>query len=229
MKKRRAAFTSYYFIIAAIEILVATIGKRGWVYVFKPALMVSLFLWAYFSPDLRPVKAKGVFLAGMVFACAGDTFLMFSDDWFMPGLGAFLVMQWLYSWVFYQESSFAPTSGYFWGILAVLLLIVVGLSFTILSALTDPVLSGAVTIYSVSIATMVLLACFRKGNVPSVSFRLVTLGAFLFLVSDSLLAVNKFVLPVSNSTFWVMSTYATAQYCIVVGMLRGFKKPYPVI
>jgi alkylglycerol monooxygenase len=49
----------------------------------------------------------------------------------------------------------------------------------------------------------------------------VALGAGFFMLSDTLLAINKFVLPLPMPQVWVLSTYYAAQVLIVAGMLRG--------
>jgi uncharacterized membrane protein YhhN len=43
-----------------------------------------------------------------------------------------------------------------------------------------------------------------------------------FLLSDALLAINKFVAPIPMAGFWVMLTYITAQYLIVKGCSKDF-------
>jgi uncharacterized membrane protein YhhN len=45
------------------------------------------------------------------------------------------------------------------------------------------------------------------------------LGSVLFVISDSLLAVNKFVFALPYAPVWIMGTYLTAQYWIVRGMV----------
>jgi uncharacterized membrane protein YhhN len=49
----------------------------------------------------------------------------------------------------------------------------------------------------------------------------VALGAGFFMLSDTLLAINRFVSPLPMSQVWVLSTYYVAQVLIVVGMLRS--------
>ena len=66
---------------------------------------------------------------------------------------------------------------------------------------------------------MMLSAINRFGGVAQNSFRWVFFGALFFLISDSILAVNKFADPVTNAGFWIMSTYALAQYLIVRGVV----------
>jgi uncharacterized membrane protein YhhN len=221
MSKKRLAFTLLYTVIAAIEIFSAVNEKIGWVYVFKPALLVALLLWSVLSPDLRIIKAKKIFLAGMVFACMGDIFLMLPNEYFMAGLGCFLVMQWLYTYVFVQERDESLTLSFYLGTLAPILFLLIGLNYVVLSAISDDALAFAVILYAVSIATMALFAFLRKRKGFEMSHTKVACGAMLFLISDALLAMDRFVAPIPESTIWVMSTYAAAQYLIVVGMQRN--------
>ena len=51
--------------------------------------------------------------------------------------------------------------------------------------------------------------------------RQVALGAGFFMLSDSLLATNRFVQPLPWSQVWVLSTYYAAQALIVGGWLLG--------
>jgi len=48
----------------------------------------------------------------------------------------------------------------------------------------------------------------------------VAVGAVFFMLSDSLLAINRFVTPLPLSGLWVLSTYYTAQILIVLHVLQ---------
>ena len=77
-----------------------------------------------------------------------------------------------------------------------------------------------VALYGVTIVVMVMTALFRYGRTIPNSFWLVFGGAALFMLSDSILAINKFLTPVSYASFWIMLTYMSAQLMIVVGISR---------
>jgi uncharacterized membrane protein YhhN len=49
---------------------------------------------------------------------------------------------------------------------------------------------------------------------------LILAGAAFFMISDSLLALNKFYEPLPFSNISIISTYALAQYSIVLGILK---------
>jgi uncharacterized membrane protein YhhN len=46
-------------------------------------------------------------------------------------------------------------------------------------------------------------------------------GAGFFMLSDTLLALNKFVTPLPLAPLWVLATYYAAQVLIVRGLLAG--------
>lgn len=78
-----------------------------------------------------------------------------------------------------------------------------------------------VVLYILVIMVMVIFAYLRKGAVDYFSFTLVLLGALFFLVSDSLIALNKFYNPLAYPKISIMITYAIAQYFIVIGFLKN--------
>jgi len=77
-----------------------------------------------------------------------------------------------------------------------------------------------VILYVVAILFMAISAAMRKESVSKLSYNLVLIGSLLFILSDSLLALNKFNSPIPIAHVSVMFTYAFAQYCIVFGILK---------
>ena len=73
--------------------------------------------------------------------------------------------------------------------------------------------------YGITLATMVAAAAAvdpDRGRAPLLA------GASLFLVSDTLLGVRRFVLPdrAEGLDTAVVATYVAAQWCLVEGMRR---------
>ena len=66
---------------------------------------------------------------------------------------------------------------------------------------------------------MLLTVLHRWNNVSKNSFWFVLVGATLFVLSDSLIAVSKFVAPFPMSGILIMATYGIGQYLIVEGFL----------
>lgn len=72
-----------------------------------------------------------------------------------------------------------------------------------------------VVVYAIAIATMAASSFSRQGHsVSNTSHVYAFMGAVLFVVSDSLLAYNKFASPIPYSHLWVMITYYAAQLLI---------------
>jgi uncharacterized membrane protein YhhN len=68
-----------------------------------------------------------------------------------------------------------------------------------------------VAIYIVLIALMGAQAIGRAIELKTSASKWVAVGAGFFMVSDSLLAINKFVSPIALSSLWVLGTYFFAQ------------------
>ena len=64
---------------------------------------------------------------------------------------------------------------------------------------------------------MGITAVGRLGRTKRSSFNLVFLGALLFIMSDSVIGLNRFTGPVEHAGPIVMSTYLLAQYLLVKG------------
>ena len=196
---------------------------------FKPLIMISLmlFVWQH-RPLLTMFASLRWLLAGMVFALGGDIFLMIPErDLFVPGLASFLVMQLCYIVAFFRSAreNGHPVTGLKWLSHALPFVLYSGAfvfylrtSFETNTALQP--LWTPVVLYVVCISSMGVSATARFGAVLTGSFRRVTLGAILFMISDSVIALNKFVIRVPFAPLLIMVTYAATQYLIVVGMLR---------
>jgi uncharacterized membrane protein YhhN len=87
----------------------------------------------------------------------------------------------------------------------------------------DKALVFPVAAYSITILTMLQTALNRWKNVEKTTFQWVFLGAVIFVISDSLLAINRFVEAFNFAGFSIILTYAIGQYLIINGVLKGFK------
>jgi uncharacterized membrane protein YhhN len=64
---------------------------------------------------------------------------------------------------------------------------------------------------------MFLLALHMYFIRNRVAGQLMMLGAAFFVLSDSMLAINKFYMGFPMAGLFIMITYASAQFCIVQG------------
>jgi uncharacterized membrane protein YhhN len=222
--KNHKLFTITYTIFALTESFGELLNLPNAIHYFtKPALMITLILYFLSVTKGTIFKDKMLFIFTMICALLGDTFLMFQAQnplFFMLGLGSFLLMQIGYSVYFNREINF--TKSFLWQkpywIIPVMLYALV--FYKIVSENVGG-LKGAILAYTICIATMMLSAINRFGQISQESFRWVFFGALFFMISDSILAVNKFADPIPNAGFWIMSTYCLAQYLIVRGVKGG--------
>jgi uncharacterized membrane protein YhhN len=132
---------------------------------------------------------------------------------FVFGLGSFLVAHVVYIFLFVRNRRRTIPVGASRVVLAVVVL----LYSVAVSAWLLPSLGGLivpVAIYMCAITAMVVSAILARFQNPWI-----VVGAILFLISDSLLAVNKFKAPVPYRDLLVWSTYYVGQYGIAIGFL----------
>lgn len=179
-------------------------------YVTKPLLLI-LLMGHITLENPQPALYFTAF-----FALLGDVFLMIPGNnplFFQLGLGSFLIMQLSYIRLFAKQASdqvwvpsFArkPLAG------------VVIFVFSFLAFL-NPHLAGGmkipVTLYAFALGSMLYFA-IRLRN------RAIVWGAFLFVVSDSVLAFGKFYYSFSGISLVVMSTYIVAQLLLISALCK---------
>ena len=78
-----------------------------------------------------------------------------------------------------------------------------------------------VTIYALVINTMVASVVNLKGRLSSPVFISMATGALLFMLSDSLIAINKFGHPFEGERLAVMVTYIVGQWLLTRSVIRS--------
>lgn len=139
----------------------------------------------------------------LVFSLAGDVFLMLPGNYFIPGLASFLVAHIFYIVLLRQGQGWFPSRR------ALVAVLAVGATMygIVWVGLGDPVLKTAVAAYVTVISLMAAQAIGRAMVQGDAEARWVALGACIFMVSDSLIAINKFMTPVALSSLWILATH----------------------
>lgn len=108
-----------------------------------------------------------------------------------------------------------------WSTGAVLVLVLSVLSYVFTHSdkiSSDPVLKTAVPLYGLALLCLGVVACLRyRSGSKSKQEALALAGAFLFIFSDSIIAIDKFCVPVAHAKLIIMVTYWTAQLFFVFG------------
>ncbi len=194
--------------------------------IVKSGLMPILIVLVIVTPKFTNVKMRMLLLTSLIFAWGGDILLLFDDPnldfdrelFFKAGLGSFFVAQVLYIFIFAIHSKKNNKRALVLRrpiILLVMLLVAGIILFEIRDTAGDlliPVLA-----YTFALLGMVISALNRRGRTNDVSFWMVVLGAFSFLLSDTLIAFDHFHTEIDG--MYVMATYMFAQGMIIMGLL----------
>ncbi|EMY78569.1 YhhN-like protein [Leptospira weilii serovar Ranarum str. ICFT] len=167
--------------------------------------ILVLIFFSFREGNWKGRSGKFIFL-GLIFSLFGDMFLGLPGNYFVFGLGSFLVAQILYSIGFSigNPVHIVRSIPYF----------VYGISFYgwIFSGLGAS-LYIPVGIYMIAICMMGWRAASRECSKPE--FWKSFAGASLFILSDTLIATRKFTaIPIPWIGVWIMSTYYAAQFLI---------------
>lgn len=210
---------------AALATTSGALGLGALHMVFKPLTMVLALAWVASAPvaTKAPVFLKVLLGVALLASLIGDVLLMLPGNHFIAGLVAFLSAHLAYI-VLLQRS----TPGGKWfpsrGALACTLAVGALMVAILWTGLPGPVLTGAVMAYVVVIALMAAQAIGRAGVRADAASRFVAWGACFFMLSDSLLAINKFMQPLPTASLWILSTYYMAQVLIMRHVLLGVSK-----
>lgn len=187
------------------------LDQRVLLFVFKPLTTLLIIVHAW-RRGLGMPSARRFVLAGLWFSLVGDVALLWPRQGFVPGLVAFLIAHVLYIVAFTREHRFAAQPA----ALAIYALV----AGTILAFLWGDIPSGLripVAAYVFALTAMAAQAAVVALLAPGDDVRRargLLLGGALFMASDTVLAVNRFALPVPAAGLWILATYWAAQWLI---------------
>ena len=187
----------------------------------KPLLMPVLMLFFWLNSKTVASKIRTLIMVALFFSWGGDVLLMFESKaplFFLLGLVSFLLAHIGYILAFNQVSS-KPKSillkkPY---LLIPFLLYAGGMMYSMSSNLGE--MFVPVLVYASVISLMCIFAINRFDRVNLGSFWWVLAGAIIFVLSDSTIAINKFLSPFYYAGFVIMSLYTIGQFMIVKGVL----------
>jgi len=232
-----------YFIIAAVEIFAEVTDNTMLRFFSKPLLMIVLIAFYMQAVGSNWNKIHKLMRIAFVFSWVGDVALMFvpkdaadtsimgfpkNENFFLVGLVGFLITHILYAVAFADvtnKKAAALLPKKFWIAIPLLIYMVALLSLLVPGITGNPKTKDfliPVLVYSTAIASMTVFAINRYGRVNEKSFALVFGGALLFMFSDSIIAINKFMYPFATASIFIMVLYIAGQYLIAKGALAQF-------
>lgn len=201
---------------------------------FSKILAITLLiLWTITVGNWQAGLMLGLLVLAQLFGLAGDMFLLFSNRWFMWGLGAFLAGNLLYLSLLAVRFSGAVQaqlisgsikqwlflSLVIWGfILGVFYLFI----YLPIKRKTFSVpFRSAVQFYALILSLLVAFSFLTALSVPQYEGFIWALpvGSALFILSDAILAYNRFIKKVPRGQLWVRITYHSGQFLLAWGFL----------
>lgn len=209
------------FFVIALSLNLAGIIAHNEIlqYISKPFLVPFLIIYFIYSTHNRKQFTPGL-LPALFFAWIANVLVMFQhmdEVFFLLGLGASLVAHIFYIIFFNRVRVQENIHGRWWILLIVIVyyaIIMRSLSYTT-QEMTIPI-----RIFGVVICFMCMLALHMMFLVNKKAGRLMAAGALMFIVSDTLLGLNRFRQPFELADFFIILSYALAQVFIVTGAAR---------
>ena len=177
---------------------------------FKLLPVVSLIIMILSEKDksAQHKSYKRLIIAGLFFSMAGDSCLVWRVKLFIPGLLFFAIAHVCYV----LANGFKPFGS---GATAVSCALIGCFTYAYLyPAISDPVMKYMVLLYSVLIFAMGWRTAARAQLHVNLGTMCGFLGALIFVISDFIIAFDKWKMKLDKASFWIMMTYYSAQLLI---------------
>jgi len=191
-----AAAALYLYALASENALLGLLAK--------PIPVLALIAWLYSAPA---TPYRRWITIGLGFSVLGDLLLAIPADLFVFGLAAFLCAHLAYLRAYCSKTTFPAMP-------ALLTSAVIGT--TLLAVLASHGLGPLlipVAVYALAISAMLWRALACGG--------LAALGACLFVFSDSLIGIDRFVSPFAAAQYLIIVAYWLGQWAIAASAQRG--------
>ncbi len=252
MENSKAKIVRYILLLLVIvELYAEFVHDRGLMFFTKPFVLPLIAVYYFLSVNGTWSKLHKLMMFAFLFSWFGDVSLMLTPETpadtslmgipkspycFLAGLGSFLVTQILFISAFRRAVSVSGGSGILFSKLYYVPFLIYWVS--ILCIVLPPLQHNAekqivtvpVIVYAAVLISMAATAFSRRGKTNSQSFWLTFAGACIFVISDSLIALNFLALPQPGfyAGFSIMSTYVIAEYLIAEGVLSHENSSFAV-
>lgn len=208
-------------VIVAMELAGRITGRPALEYFSKPLIMI--WMGTFFLLYRRGRAHTIPVMIAFFFSWTGDILLMgssASELYFFAGVGGFFLAQlaYIYTFLSFSEQGVRgylqrnPVTGFlFLGYAA-------GIYWLLWPGL-EGLLKPVILVYALSLIGMSMAALNRHTRVGYRSYLLVFTGSLFFVVSDSMIAISRFLVEFPLDGFWIMVSYITAQYLIMRGLV----------
>jgi uncharacterized membrane protein YhhN len=205
------------FALAVITNLVAeAVNSDVLRYYSKPLLMPLLAFYYWILGG----ETNYAIIVALWIAFAGDLLLLFPERrwFFILGLFAFLICHICYLIYFTMADAFpSGIHPLFWFVLLIYIFAGIMIYIKIRKDLGN--MKFPVIMYMMVIMFLGFVCAARCFKFSGFAFWLPFAGSSLFIISDTILALNRFKKTIPNHGLYIMITYIAAQVMIILGIL----------
>lgn len=200
------------FILASFVELIAIFFELPIRMFSKPLLMIFLLVYYLAHKEAR----NPIMIAALILAWFGDVFLLGNaENNFIFGLLSFLAMQLCYAYVFFRQTAIWRKIDSIFTFF--MIIYVLGFVYYLWPSLGEFKLP--VSVYASVFALVSLLAFWRHKKFNG--WMMVLIGVLLFVLSDSIIAINRFKISIPKADLWIMLTYISGQFLIIEGYIKS--------
>ena len=216
--KNNKRFLVIFILVSFLYVIGILLDNDFIKFISKPLIMLSLLLY-YIKSVQRKSK---LFIGAVLFSFLGDILLLFDSElFFMLGLVSFLIAHILFISMVVgmlnkssiQQKIFATMPFMF---------TYVGLLVLLKESLGEMLIP--VVIYGLVISVFGVVSLLNHLILKSKASQYLIFGAAFFVVSDSLLAINRFYEAQEYYPVIVIITYIIAQYLICKSVIENSKE-----
>jgi len=216
---RKQPWITLYFLVLLADLIAIAADAETLRDITKPLLMPLLGAGLLAAIHrLRPAIFRNLLLLALFFSWIGDILLLW-DQYFLPGLGSFLLAHLAYIGFFLKvryTNYPLPLCKYPLIFLTeAIVLAFLFFMFPYLGKLALPVVIYAITI---SFTLLCVMHAFRFKE-QTMGWYCIG-GAILFICSDAMIAMARFYHPFPMAGICIMLTYGLAQWALIIGSIR---------
>lgn len=201
---RPSHLTVIAIVAAAFYIYALASGNPLLALLVKPVPVLALIAWLHNTPATSYSRWISI---GLGFSVLGDILLAIPHDLFVFGLVAFLCAHLAYLRGYYSLTSRPALP-------ALMIAMTIGVAlFAVLASHGLGALLAPVALYALAIGAMLWRALACGG--------LAALGACLFVFSDSLIGIDRFVSPFTAAQYLIILAYWLGQWAIAASVYRS--------
>jgi len=221
---KKSFWLIFFLLVFLADLICIQLQNEDLQYVFKTLIIPALTGYFLQQTGNVAIGLKKWIVLALFFSWAGDIVLMFQEKnelFFLLGLSSFLLAHVFYIVFFHNVRTNENVKDNIW------LLLPVVVYYAFLISWLSPYLGDKklpVRIYGIVISFMLMMALHMLFIKNKSAGRFMLLGALLFVISDSLLAINKFYQSFEMAGVLIILTYGLAQWFIVEGAARYIRQ-----